>query len=175
MVNDSDKRKKFQHLRPSSVRRKPFTVNRFSSLLKQQHMNYSVLILTTKPDCQALINIASTEKETLAYRKTGLQRQHSTASVTSLGIEADMAAVVAELASLQAVLNMVPPGTTYDDALVRHKRAEYRKFLLEQRKGNYGPIALVEKEYDIACIDQAIAETDAFIAAVTARKDELPA
>lgn len=138
-------------------------------------MNYSVLTLTTRPDCQALIKIASTEKETLAYRRTGLTRQHQTASDTSLNIEADMAAVVAELASLETVLNRVPPGTTYDDALVRHKKAEYRKFLLEQRKGNYGPIALVEKEYDIACIDQAITETDAFIASVTARMDELPA
>ena len=137
-------------------------------------MNYSVLTLTSRPDCQALINIASAEKDNLAYRKTGLQRQHQSASITSIGIQTDLSTVIAELAALQSVLDTIPPGPTADETMVRYKKAEYKKFLLEQRKGSFGPIALVEKEYDMACIDQAIAETDAFILAVTARMDELP-
>ena len=136
---------------------------------------YTVAFLTTKADCTALLNIANTEKDGMVYKKTGLQRQSQTATFTALEIEASLAAVEAELTALQAILNTLPPGPTYDENLVRKTKAEYKKFLLEQRRGNYGPIALVEKEYDIACIDQAIVETDAFIAAVTARRDELPA
>lgn len=137
-------------------------------------MSYTVSLLTTKADCTALLNIANAEKDSIVYRKTGLQRQSQTASLTSMEIEASLAAVTAELAALDAILATLPAGPTYDENLVRKTKAEYKKFLLEQRRGNYGPIALVEKEYDIACIDQAIVETDAFIAAITARRDELP-
>jgi hypothetical protein len=58
---------------------------------------------------------------------------------------------------------------------VRLTKAEYRKFLLEQRKGNYGPIGLVEKEYDLACIEKSITATDELIASLTTRMEELPA
>ncbi len=58
--------------------------------------------------------------------------------------------------------------------MVKIKKAEYKKFLLDQRKTNFAPIALVEKQYDIACLDHSIAETDAFIASLTARMNELP-
>jgi hypothetical protein len=132
-------------------------------------------MLSSRPDCQVLINIASSEKENLAYRKTGLQLQLQTVSVTSTGITADLAAVTAEVSNLQTVLAGLPPGPTYNDTMVRLTKAEYRKFLLEQRKGNYGPIGLVEKEFDLACIERSITETDALIDSLTTRMQELPA
>jgi hypothetical protein len=138
-------------------------------------MNYTVSHLTTKPDCQALLDIATAEKSDLEYRKTGLQRQRHASTATSFSIQADLAAVSAEVSALEIVLNALPSGPTYDDTLVRITKARHKKFLLEQRKGNYGPISQVEKEYEIACIDQAISETDAFVVSITARMDELPA
>ncbi len=157
--------------------RKPLTVHRKPSFftLKTTHMNYSVSMLTTRPDCQVLINIASSEKENLAYRKTGLQLQLQTVSVTSVGITTDLVAVTAEVTNLQSVLAGLTPGPTYNDTLVRLTKAEYRKFLLEQRKGNFGPIGLVEKEYDLACIERSITETDELINSLTTRMAELPA
>jgi hypothetical protein len=137
-------------------------------------MSYTLSNLTTKADCTVLLNIANAEKDSMIYRKTGLQRQSQTATLTSMEIEASLAAVTAELAALDAILATLPAGPTYEENVVRKTKAEYKKFLLEQRRGNYGPIALVEKEYDIACIDQSIVETNAFIAAVTSRSEELP-
>ena len=137
-------------------------------------MSYTLTALSTKADCTALINIANNEKGSLAYRRTGLQRQNQTATLTSLEIETSLAAVIAEISVLDGILPTLPPGPTYDENLVKKTKLEYRKFLLEQRKGNYGPIAIVEKQYDINCVELAIAETDAFIAAVEARRDELP-
>lgn len=137
-------------------------------------MSYTVTLLATKADCTALLNIANSEKDGMIYRKTGLLRQSQTANLTSMEIEASLAAVTAELAALNSILAALPPGPTYDENVVRKTKAEYKKFLLEQRRGNYGPIALVEKEYDMACIDKAIEETDAFIVVITARFDELP-
>ncbi|RYF89826.1 MAG: hypothetical protein EOO03_05085 [Chitinophagaceae bacterium] len=138
-------------------------------------MSYTMSSLTTKADCTALLDIANRELEGLTYRKTGLQRQTQSATLTSMEIEANLAAVEAEITALEAILAGMPQGPTYDDTVVRKTKAEYKKFLLEQRRGSYGPIALVEKEYDIACINEAIVATDAFIADLTARRDELPA
>jgi len=151
------------------------TINRQTTISSPNPytMIYSVSLLTTKPDCQALIDIAASEKEGLAYRKTGLERQHESAGTTSTQIETDLATVVAEMGALETVMASLPEGPTKTEALRKYKKAEYKKFLLEQRKGNYGVLALLEKEYDIACIEKDIEEADAFIAAVTARMNSL--
>jgi transcriptional regulator with XRE-family HTH domain len=140
---------------------------------KTNTMNYTVSLLTNKPDCQVLINIANAEKEALSYRKTGLERQRSSATLTSAEIEAELTSVNAELDALQTVINSLPEGPTKTEAVRKFKKAEYKKFLLEQRKGNYGVVSLLEKEYDIACIVHDIEEADAFIVAVTDRMNEL--
>jgi len=131
-------------------------------------------MLTTRPDCQALINIANSEKGDLVYRRSGLMRQNESATTTSLEIETGLAAVNAELSALASILATLPPGVTLEENIVKQKKAEYKKFLLEQRRVNYGPIALVEREYDIARLDEGIIESDAFIASITTRMDELP-
>ena len=137
-------------------------------------MNYTVSLLTTKADCQALINIASTEKESLVYRRTGLTRQRQTASISSAEIETELAAVNAELETLGPLIDSLPEGSFKVDTIRKFKKSEYKKFLLEQRKGNYGVLALLQKEYDIACVEEGITETDAFISALNARMIELP-
>jgi hypothetical protein len=137
-------------------------------------MNYSLTLLATKPDCQSLIDIAVSEKESLAYRKTGLDRQRQNVSLTSVEIETELASVNAELAALQTVVDNLPDGPTKQDILVKVRKAEYKKFQLEQRKGNYGVLSVLEKEYDISCIEKNIDETDLFIQAVTTHMNSLP-
>jgi hypothetical protein len=136
-------------------------------------MNYTVSLLTSKPDCQALIEIANAEKEGLSYRKTGLERQHQSASLTSTEIETELASVNAELGALQTVMDNLPDGPTKVETLRKFKKAEYKKFLLDQRKENYGVMSLLEKEYDIACVEKDITEADAFITAITERMNSL--
>jgi len=132
-------------------------------------MNYNTQLLATKPDCQALINIANSEKEGLAYRKTGLDRQRQNVTLTTAEIEAELASVTAELNALQAVYDSLPDGPTRQDTQIKFRKVEYKKFLLEQRKGNYGVLSVLEKEYDISCIEKDIVETDAFILAPLAQ------
>jgi hypothetical protein len=129
-------------------------------------MNYSVSLITNRPDCEALINIAMEEKGNLDYRKLGLTRQRQNVTQTSVEIEAELASVTVEIEALQAVIEGLPDGPTKDETVRKLKKSEYRKFLLEERKGNYGVLALIEKEYDIACIEKDIVETDVFIAAL---------
>ena len=136
-------------------------------------MNYSTPLLATKDDCQALIDIANAEKETLAYRKTGLDRQRQNVTLTAAEIEAELASVTAEVDALQSVYDSLPEGQIKQETLTRFRKAEYKKFLLEERKGNYGVLSVLEKEYDISCIEKDIVETDAFILALTTRMDSI--
>jgi hypothetical protein len=131
-------------------------------------------MLTTRADCQALIDIANAEKEAADYRKTGLIRQRQSASINAAEIEAELLSVNAELATLQPLLDTLPESPFKVDTLRKFKKSEYKKFLLEQRKDNYGALALLEKEYNIACVDESILETDAFITALTERMNALP-
>jgi hypothetical protein len=141
---------------------------------KTKNMNYTVSLLTTRPDCQALIDFATQEKGTLSYRKEGNERQRQSATITSQEIESNLLAVTAEIGAMQSVYDTLPEGPTKQDFFTSIKKAEYKKFLLEQRKENYGVLALLQKEYDIASIDRSIAETDDFIAQVTTRMNALP-
>jgi hypothetical protein len=136
-------------------------------------MNYTVSLLSSAPDCQALIDLANKEKEKLAYRKQGLEMQRTSATITSQEIESNLLAVVAEIDALQQVHDAMAEGPAKQDIFNRIKKSEYKKFLLEQRKLNYGVLALLEKEYDIASIDRSIAETDDFIAQVNTRMNEI--
>ena len=136
-------------------------------------MNYTVSLLTTRPDCQALIDLANKEKGTLAYRKEGLQRQRQSATITSQEIESRLLGISVELQALQSVYDSLPEGTAKQEVLNNIKKSEYKKFLLEQRKENYGVLAHLEKEYDIASIDRSIVETEDFIEQVTTRMNEI--
>lgn len=136
-------------------------------------MNYSVEMIMTKPDCQAMINIATAERNVLVHKKSVQQFQHQNASATSVDVEAELAATSAELAALANILASLPESPTKDKLFINFKKVEYKKFQLEQRKGNYGVLALLEREYDIACVDKAITETDAFLADLATRFAEL--
>ncbi len=136
-------------------------------------MNYSVEMIMTKPDCQAMINIATAERNVLVHKKNVQQFQHQNASATSVDVEAELAATSAELAALESILSTLPESPTKDKLYINFKKVEYKKFQLEQRKGNYGTLALLEREYDIACVEQSIVETDAFLADLAVRFAEL--
>lgn len=136
-------------------------------------MNYSVSLLTNRPDCQALIDIANADKKGLLYRRTGLEIQSDSATSNSSEIDAELSAVTAEVASLQAIINGLPDGQTKDILILRYKKAEVKKALLESRKDKYGVLSLLQKENDIACIDKDIIEIDAYITALTDRMNAL--
>lgn len=137
-------------------------------------MIYNVSLLTTRPDCQALIDLANREKSTKDYRKEGLERQHQSATITSQEIAASLQAVNAEMQALQHVHDNLPEGPIKLNMANDITKLVYKKFLLEQRKENYGVLALLEKEFDIASTDRTIAEADDFIDQLTTRMNALP-
>ncbi len=135
---------------------------------------YTVLLLSTRPDCQALINIANKEKEDLLYIKSTMDRKLSSSSEKSEGIESTLITISTELQATQSYYDSLPEGKLKDDILARMKKYEFTKFTLEQRKENYGVLVVLKREYEIAVNAKAIIETENYIDALTDRMNQLP-
>jgi len=136
-------------------------------------MNYSVQNLTQVADCDVLLSLAQKEKADLTFRKLSVERLTDRYAETSVEVATQLQGVIAELAAVDSYIAILPDGPIKDEALDKKTRLEYKKFLLEGRVESYGVVALLEKQMDLGRVEQEIAEIDAFMAAVEARKAAL--
>jgi len=132
--------------------------------------NYSVNQLTTVDDCNAVLTIAAKEKKDLEWKKLSFERQKDMYAENAVEVSAELAAKQAELTALDAVIANLPDGDLKDENIKKRKRTEYSIFLLNDRKANYGAVALLEKEFDLQRVLQELEETGVFIAELEARK-----
>lgn len=132
-------------------------------------MNYSISNLTLVADCNSLLAWAAREKADLNYKKITIERVSQKYAETSVGLDAEIQGVIAEIAANDTIISVLPEGPTKEEALDKKVRLEYKKFVLENRKESYGTVALLQKESELGRIDQQIVEVDAFVAAIEAR------
>ncbi|MBA4134942.1 MAG: hypothetical protein C0525_09475 [Flavobacterium sp.] len=136
-------------------------------------MNYTVQNLTQVADCDVLLSLAQKEKADLTFRKLSVERLTDRYAETSVEVATQLQGVIAELAAVDSYIAILPDGPIKDEAVDKKTRLEYKKFLLEGRVESYGVVALLEKQMDLGRVEQEIAEVDAFVAAVEARKAAL--
>lgn len=136
-------------------------------------MNYTVQNLTQVADCDVLLSLAQKEKADLTFRKLSVIRLTDRYAETSVEVATQLQGVIAELAAVDSYIAILPDGPIKDEAVDKKTRLEYKKFLLEGRVESYGVVALLEKQMDLGRVEQEIAEVDAFMAAVEARKATL--
>ena len=136
-------------------------------------MNYTVQNLTQVADCDVLLSWAQKEKADLTFRKLSVERLTDRYAETSVEVATQLQGVIAELAAVDSYIAILPDGPIKDEAVDKKTRLEYKKFLLEGRVESYGVVALLEKQMDLGRVEQEIAEVDAFMAAVEARKAAL--
>ena len=136
-------------------------------------MVYSVSSLTSASDCDLMLDVAEKKKSDLSFRKISLERRQTQYAENAVEFEADLQATTSELSALGTIIAALPEGQVKDDNITRQKKLELKLFLLNDKKENYGGIALVDKEFDLARVIKELEETDAFIAAVQARKAAL--
>ena len=136
-------------------------------------MSYSINKITQIADCDVLLTWAEKEKADLVFKRTSVERLTTNYSSTSVEIEAILQGVLAEIAAVEAVINVLPEGATKEIESKRKVRLEYKKFLLENRKESYGIVALLEKELDLQRLSKELEEIDAFITLVTQKKASL--
>jgi len=133
-------------------------------------MSYSVNQLITTTDCDTAIAMAASEKRELVFKRTNLEHEGSQFATNTVEVSTELANTNTELAAQQTIFATLPAGKSKDNAELRIKRLEARKKMLEMREDNYGAIALLEKENELARVTLEITEMDNFIAALQARK-----
>lgn len=136
-------------------------------------MNYSISNITQTADCDVLLSWAAKEKADLTFKRLSEERLTNKYATTSVEVDAILQGVLVELSAIETIIGVLPDGPTKDDEIKKKIKLEYKKFLLETRKESYGAVALLEKQLDLARLDQEIAEVDVFIAAITAHKETL--
>jgi hypothetical protein len=136
-------------------------------------MDYSVSTLTQIADCDTVLALIEKEKKDLSFKKLSLERQQENYANTTIEVSAEIEVLNAELSAVITVVATLPDGDTKDDNIKRQKKLEYNLFLLTNRKANYGAIALLEKEFNIARVVKELEEADNFAAVVVARKNSL--
>ena len=136
-------------------------------------MAYSLSLITTIADCNALIVSAQRKQRDIQYRKTQQERQYETVSEGGSSTEATLAATIAEIAGLEPVVLTLPEGPTKKELEDRIVTLKYKRFVLENRRLRYGVFAMLEKEYMMGSIDKELLEVAAYIDALNDRKAEL--
>ena len=136
-------------------------------------MEYTLDMVTTIADCDALLATATSERQDLDHRKYELNHSYQNLSSGSAGLDAELSAVMAEINSYEQSLPAFPPGPAKDLMEGRLEKANHRKYLLTVRRKNYGVLALIEKQYALISVDREITENDEFVIAINKRKDQL--
>ncbi|RYD69925.1 MAG: hypothetical protein EOP53_26320 [Sphingobacteriales bacterium] len=136
-------------------------------------MNYSVNSLTTVGDCDVLLTFAAKERADLDYKKISDERITTRFAQSAAEIDAQLLGVNAEIAATEIIISTLPEGPSKEDAVEKKVTLVYKKFQLEIRKERYGTVALLEKEMDLGRVHQELREVDAFITAVTTKRDAL--
>jgi len=136
-------------------------------------MEYSILLLKSKDDCNALLATANEDKATLEFRKITLERHRVTSSGSSVSIETELQTLQAQINVSESIIANIPDGDVKSKEQTKLLGLNYRKAVLTERKNSHGVIAVLQTEYDIDCVVKDIAATDLFIETVTARMNEL--
>ncbi|MDJ1472436.1 hypothetical protein QNI16_38095 [Cytophagaceae bacterium YF14B1] len=138
-------------------------------------MALSVALLTSRADCDKVLNELSDIKGNLEFRQISLTRSKDNAADRASTIDADLAAAEAEVTSLIAIIAALPESATKTEMENRKVRADYRLFTLQQRKAQFGTTAVILYESELGEIEQRLSVIDGSMNDVTVRKAALPA
>lgn len=138
-------------------------------------MIYSVQNLTQAVDCDVLLSRAQKRKADLNHKKYSEESLTAKYGETSEEIEASLQVAIAEIAAETTIIDGLPEGSVKAGHVYKRSQLQYKQLVLEHRLESYGVVAFLEQELDLGTLDQEIEEVDAFIVAVSARKEELAA
>jgi hypothetical protein len=147
--------------------------NCYYSQLKNNKMSYSLALITTIADCDALIVSAKRKKRDIEYRRTAQERQYETATETGGGTDATLTAKNAEISALETAVAGMDAGPTKKGLEDKIFTLKYERFVLQNRRLKYGVFAVLEKEYMLGSIEKELLEVADYIASLEARKLQL--
>jgi peptidoglycan hydrolase CwlO-like protein len=133
-------------------------------------MAYTLTLLTTAAECDAVLKYAKNDKKDLQYKKLQLTRSLEDFNENSTELNDQLAALTAEVTTLTTVIAGLADGPYKTEQNKKLKKAEYSLFLATSRKNKNGSPAQLERELELEQADQQIAAVETFISQVTTHK-----
>ena len=129
--------------------------------------------LTSVEDCDALSAILQLEKDDYQLRLLQAERNQRNLRNSGSSIKAELQTLDAQIAALDALIPTLPEGEIRLEQERQRRAADYRRYVLENRQGNYSLIALAMRDLEVASAAGRLAEVENALSAIAAHKATL--
>jgi hypothetical protein len=138
-------------------------------------MAYSLTNLTSIADCDLLIGMLTKEQEDLVFQQVVQTKRADDLSDNSVDFQTDLISVQGELDIIEGVIAALPNGPQKEKQLTAKLALELRLRRLNERKDNYGPVGLINAQYQIEVLDLTLTSINNLIADVQTRRAQIGA
>ena len=129
--------------------------------------------MTTSADCDALKQLVEKDKNNLIRRKMNVEAELETYTENSINVPAEMQLISAEIAALDTIVPALPEGKQKTNMVTRRKQLDARLSVINGRAGNYGLVALIDKQTEVLKLEAQIEALNALLAAIAAHRATL--
>ena len=136
-------------------------------------MVYSLEKITKVAECDTLLAVATKDREILDNRRRNLLTTVNSFDERTTDIGVELISLEARVATYTALYNALPEGKEKLTAELELKRAQTRKVLLSRQEIGYNVFSLLDKQVDYTHLESQVANADAYIAAVRAKRTAL--
>ena len=136
-------------------------------------MSYSLDLLTTRAQCDAVLAYANTKLGLLNYHDTQTGRRTGNLTTSATKDTSELTGLNAYITAMTPVIATLPAGKDRDKQTNDLRLKTDRRDTLVARQNQVGPEALVESELDSTLVDVQLPVGADFIAQVTAHRATL--
>ncbi len=138
-------------------------------------MAYSLHLLSTRAQCDAVLAYAQTKLNLLNYHDTQTGRRAENLASSATDLASELTGLTAYIAAMTPVIATLPAGKDRDRQANDLRVKTDRRATLLARQSQQGPEALIGSELDAALVDAQLPLGQDLIAQVTAHRATLPA
>ena len=138
-------------------------------------MAYSLTLLTTRTQCDAVLAFATARLGLLNYHDSQTGRRADNLTTSATRDSSELTGLNAYITAMTPVVATLPAGKDRDKQTNDLRVRTDRRDTLVARQNQQGPEALVEAELDSALVDVQLPVGNDFVALVTAHRATLPA
>jgi hypothetical protein len=136
-------------------------------------MTYSIMLLTTTDDCDAVLSDTQFQLRLLTHQAEDLAIDTTTSSRGVVSIEVELAKTASEIDSLTRIVPTITDSALKKENEAKLRRAINRQADLQERRETRGGIAQLVRELAQSRVQVQMTEITAFLAAVTAHRATL--
>jgi hypothetical protein len=138
-------------------------------------MNYSLALLTTRAQCDAVLAIANEKLKTLSFRDVENDFRVDNTTDTAKGLSDELSGLNTYITAITPVVAGMTAGKERTALADELRRKTDRRDTLVSRQGKVGPEKLVARELEQALLDPQVPIVQDLITQVTAHRAPLTA